>query len=796
MRKSLPSQHLPRIAAVILAATASSAVVPASPVSAADAGLGQQVYTAKCASCHGKNGEGSAKYKHKLEGDQSVAQLAETIRETMPEDKPGSLSAAEIKAVTDYVHTAFYSATARERNRPARIELARLTVKQYRNALADLVGGFRWTPKWGDVRGLKAEYFKTRRHRKEDFVAERVDPEVAFDFGVDAPLPGKMEPHEFAARWSGSLLAPETGDYEITLRTEHAARLWLNDMGRPLIDGTVKSGNDHEQKASIFLIAGRIYPLRLEYSKAKQGVDDSKTNKAKPKSVKSSVALKWQPPGRAAEIIPARCLSPAAAPEVFSIATAFPPDDRSYGWERGTTVSKAWDQATTDAAFDTADYVVRKANELAGTKDDAPDRAAKLKDFCRRFVERSFRRPLSDDLAAAYVERQFEAAKDKGPEIAVKRVVVLALKSPRFLYREVSRVGADNVAGGDTFDTAARLSFALWDSLPDQELWKAAAEGRLAKREQVAAQAERMIADPRARAKLRGFLMTWLKADHALDVAKDAKAFPGFDAAVISDLKTSLEMFLDDVVWSEGSDFRRLVNEETIYLNGRLAGFYRADVPEGGDWAKVRMPGRAGALTHPYLMTSFSHNAETSPIHRGVFIARGVLGMSLRPPPEAVAPLAPDLHPNLTTRERVTLQTKAAACMTCHGVINPLGFTLENFDAVGRYRESDHNKPVDPAGSYKARDGKTVPIRGARELARFVSGSEEAHDAFAEQMFHHLVQQPVRAYGPDTLPSLRKRFAEGGFNIRKLAVDIVASTAPVGRETKAVASATAAPGKP
>jgi cytochrome c553 len=767
-----------RNANLILCLLAALAAFAADAARAADTALGLKIYTAKCANCHGAGGEGSRKYKHALVGDRSVAQLADVIRETMPEDSPGSLSVKDATAVAAYVHEAFYSATARERNRPARVELARLTVRQHRNAVADLIGGFRWPGKWGKEAGLKAEYFKNRRFRNEDRVLQRIDPEVAFDFADGSPVPGKIDPIEFSIRWNGTLMVPETGEYEFTVRTEHAARLWINDTRTPLIDAWVKSGNDTEYKASVFLLSGRIYPVRLEYSKAKQGVDDSKNQKKKPKPAKSSIALLWKPPHGTVAPVPSRCLSTGAAPESFVPTAAFPPDDRSYGWERGTSVSKEWDQAATAVALETAAYVAARLNEFAATKDDAPDRVKKVQAFCRRFAERAFRRPLTGG-EGDFVDRQFADGRDL--ETAVKRVVLVTLKSPRFLYREVG--GAP-----EAFDTAARLSFGLWDSLPDAELWKAAETGKLSTREQVAAQAERMLADPKAKDKLRGFLLTWAKADHGLDLAKDSKAFPGFDPAVVADLRTSLELFLDDVVWSEGSDFRRLVEDPSVFVSGRLAKFYGVKAPDAGGWQAVKMEGRAGVLTHPYLMTSFAHNAESSPIHRGVFLARGVLGISLRPPPEAVAPLAPDLHPTLTTRERVTLQTRPAGCMTCHGVINPLGFTLEQFDAVGRLRDKDHGKPVDATGSYRTRDGKNVNINGARELAAFVAGSPEAHEAFAEQLFHHLVQQPVRAYGPTRLEELRKRFAADGFHIRKLAVEILAATALTPRA--ATASAT------
>src|SRR4029077_12254189 len=139
-----------------------------------------------------------------------------------------------------------------------------------------------------------------------------------------------------------------------------------------------------------------------------------------------------------------------------------------------------------------------------------------------------------------------------------------------------------------------------------------------------------------------------------------------------------------------------------------------------------------GVISHPYLMASFAYTATSSPIHRGVFIARNVLGRVLRPPPEAVAPLAVDLHPDLTTRQRVTLQTKPESCQSCHGMINPLGFTLERFDAVGRYRNEEKGRPIDATGYYETRDGDRVAFDGVRELAAFLVASEETHNAFIQ----------------------------------------------------------------
>ena len=159
---------------------------------------------------------------------------------------------------------------------------------------------------------------------------------------------------------------------------------------------------------------------------------------------------------------------------------------------------------------------------------------------------------------------------------------------------------------------------------------------------------------------------------------------------------------------------------------------------------------RAGLLTHPYLMATFAYTAASSPIHRGVFLARGVLGRSLRPPPEAVAPLAPDLHAELTTRERVDAANQPEGVPDrATAMINPLGFTLEHFDAVGRFREEEKGKPIDATGTYQTRAGETVKFSGVRDLASFLAGSEEAHAAFVAAA----VPLPGQAAGPGLRPA-------------------------------------------
>lgn len=730
---------------------------------------GEAIYFNQCASCHGRAGEGSEDYPHALIGDKSTRQLSTYITKYMPEEDPELCVGEDADAVAHYIHETFYSSVAQARHRPPRIELSRLTVRQHENALVDLIGAFRGPMQWDGPEGLHGEYSNSHQFwKKENRIIDRVDPTIDFDFGVNLPDSDEIG-HRFYIRWQGGLLAPETGDYEFIVRSEHSVRLWVNDQKTPVVDRWVISGDDNEFRGSTHLIGGRVYPIRLEMSKGKQGVDDSKTNTPPP--TKATIALLWKQPRRAEEVIPTRNLSPKNTPELFVLSTPFPPDDRSMGFERGTSVSKEWDAATTDAALETAAYVLDRLDELAKVKADAPDREAKLREFCNRFVETAFRRPLSKERRALLVDRQFEVGPD--PEAAVKRVVLLTLKAPWFLYNELDE-------GFDDYDAASRLSFGLWDSLPDAALLQAAAEGKLKTPEQIAAQAERMIGDLRAHSKLRTFLIQWLRVDHARarDISKDSKMFPEFDEAIASDLRTSLEMFLDDVLWSEAADFHQLMRDDSIYMNGRLAAYYGADLPPDAPFQKVKLEGepRAGVVTHPLVLANYAYSHASSPIHRGVFLARGVLGRFLMPPPEASAPFAPDAHPGMTTRELAALQTSPQSCMTCHDLINPLGFSLENFDAVGRFRTEELNKPIDATGGYELPSGGEVDFNGPLDLTSFLATSDEVSAAFAQQLFHYLVKQPVNAFGVDELPAMVRSFKEHDYNIRKLAVDVMATS--------------------
>jgi hypothetical protein len=502
-------------------------------------------------------------------------------------------------------------------------------------------------------------------------------------------------------------------------------------------------------EAHIPLLGGRLYPLRLNFFKFK--------DKA------ASLRLEWRPPGGVWSPIPPELLSPGVASRTDVLALELPPDDASLGYERGTGVSRTWVDAIARGAFLAAARLEPRLPEYAGHKVGADDRAERLRAFCHRLAERAYRRPL-DDARRAPIDRLFAAPGN--PEQAARRAIVHILCSPHSLYPEVS--------GSDGHAVAARLALALWDSLPDAPLLAAAAKGELADPAQVRAHARRMMSDHRARAKLRHALHRWLHVEEDAEISKDPQAHPGFDETLVADLRVSLDRFVTDIVWSEASDYRRLLLDESLPMNRRLAAYYGQQVPDDGGFHPVRLdPGlRAGVLTHPYLLSAFAYHKSTSPIHRGVFVTRNILGRTLRPPPMAIAFMDDSFDPSLTMREKVAQLTSKPACMSCHVTINPLGFSFERFDAVGRLRTTDNAKPVDDRAEYTDPSGVVHSLRGARDVALIAADSPSGQEGFVRSLFHSLVKQEPGAYGPDTLSRLGERFRADKLHVRNLAVEI------------------------
>lgn len=743
---------------------------------------GQQIYAAQCAMCHGDQGQGDVSaYEDPLQGDDSVGQLADTISETMPEDNPEDCVDDDALAVAEYIHHAFYGEAARVRSRPPQIDLARLTASQLQQSLADLYAAGSGQQKPSAQRGVRGEYFAGDRWKKENRKIERIDPVINFDFGHQSP--GKdIKPEEFYIAWQGGLRIDTSGRYDIIVDSSCSFTMDFGRDGRELIDNHVQSGAKTEFRRTLELTAGRVYPFKIEFRQRKRKTELPPAN----------IALSWVPPGGVQQIIPSDHLIPEAVAAAFSLQTPLPPDDRSYGFQRGVAINRQWDESTTAAAIEFADVAYSElwpAYQQQHRRDPNSNRQ-QLKDFLAQRLRLAFRGDLDATTQEHFVDRQVDAEPDDRE--AIKRVFLLGLKAPRFLYPglDLQQPAARRVAN--------QLALVMYDSVPvDPALLKLANLSSPPTEKSVREYVRGNLDDLRLRAKFRGFIHEWLNIGHIGELTKNPDNFPGFDAALQYDLRRSLDAFVEEIVWSPESDFRQLFLADWSFTTPRIAELLgeswqaaaqrplaESDAPAQATEANTpatealtRTPAdsaiRSGVLNHPYLMSGLAYYDNTSPIHRGVFLLRYTLGRTLRPPNEAFTPLSPDLHPDLTTRQRVSLQTSPESCQVCHSKINALGFALENFDAVGRFRAEDRNKPIDPTGSYISRDGKQVEFSGHVELAKFLAESQDAHEAFVRKAFQHFVKQPPAAYGPETLQQLTQQFRDQDFNIQRLIEDII-----------------------
>ena len=588
-------------------------------------------------------------YPDPLVGDASVGELMKIISDTMPEEDPDECVAEDAKAVAEYLYHTFYSEAARLRNRPPRVVLQRLTAGQLRQSLSDVfayqghVAETSWKAEKEHL-GLKATYYTGQKWKKEDRKIERVDPVIDFDWGTDGP-DGKpagdgdeINGQDFHAHFEGGLRAPRTGVYELVVRCTTSFKMFFGHHESELIDNHVQSEGRDEFRRRVRLTGGRVYTIRIDLYQRKRKND-------KPPS---SIQLAWIAPGGVEEIIPSEYLHPEWSPSVLRLETELPPDDRTYGYERGIAVDPAWDDAVTATAFEFADHCFESLwpDYQRERRKDKADRRTKLRDFLNEIVEAAHRGTVDEETRKRVIEDSMNASEDES--WIVRRAVLLTIKSPRFLYPTLD---ADRAASQRV---ATRLALMMHDSVPAQWLRDLANDQDLANEQVRRDVAWRLLDDSRTRAKFRSMMDHWLHLNEIGTLSKNDDLFEGFDATVVYQLRRSLDRFIDETVWSEASDFRQLVSADWTYSTPGLASYFGdAWQPSDPDsshvdgWFQSRHDPQVhcGVLTHPLVMATLSHHDSTSPIHRGVFLIRQVMGRTLRPPNAAFSPLSPDLAP-------------------------------------------------------------------------------------------------------------------------------------------------------
>ncbi|HLV22816.1 MAG TPA: DUF1592 domain-containing protein [Polyangiaceae bacterium] len=404
-----------------------------------------------------------------------------------------------------------------------------------------------------------------------------------------------------------------------------------------------------------------------------------------------------------------------------------------------------------------------------------------VSEFIGTFVERAFRRPITAD-----EQLRFEALFAKGADLVgsgddfrdgVRLVVEAALQSPQFLYRTElgDQVDADGFIALNDWEIASRLSYFLWDSMPDEALFERAREGALRTPAQVRAEVERLLDDPRATSKLVRFHEQVWHFDRFTKISPDPSIFP--DAPSVQSVRAAAARFVEEVA-ADGGGLVELLTAPYAFADATLAPVYGASVTGGLQRIELDPGVRKGFLMQVGFLASNAYAVRTDPIHRGLLIARDLLcakipdpppGASMTPPPET------DTPPR-TTREEVSLLTGQPTCVNCHSMINPAGFAFENFDAIGQVRQTENGVPVDTTGSIVI-DGAEIEFDGAPELVDAVAASAEARACYSTRWIEFA---QGRAYAKSDDAS-RDALAAGPKSIRELVADVAVTRAFLSR---------------
>ncbi len=392
-------------------------------------------------------------------------------------------------------------------------------------------------------------------------------------------------------------------------------------------------------------------------------------------------------------------------------------------------------------------------------------------DFVERFGRKAWRRPLGD-AEVAKLARIVELGADGGDyDAGVALGMRAILLSPNFMFRaEEHRPGGIRRLNG--YELASRLSYFLWSTMPDDELFDLAESGELTRDSVFRAQVERMIDDPRFDAFLGEFAARWLKVTQLPDVTPSAELFPDFDEALRTAMLEETRLFIRHVIDND-LPIRTLMRADFTFLNERLARHYGIDGVVGDEMRLVRLADnqRGGLLTQGSILTVTSHPNRTSLVRRGQYVLERLLCAPPPPPPANVEALPEDTTGEggevLTLRERVEAHRANPECATCHALMDPIGFALENFDATGAWRDFDEGQPIDTFGELP--DGTT--FEGAAELGEVLAQDERFATCVGEKLAAYALGRSLRSQDYCLVDDMVSRLGEDA-SLRDLIVEL------------------------
>lgn len=482
--------------------------------------------------------------------------------------------------------------------------------------------------------------------------------------------------------------------------------------------------------------------------------------------------------------------------DLFGVLTVkpladLPQDQNQAGFDRGLDlqVGETLGKSYRTLAENVAALVVANPMTLQGVLGCDP----KTGDACARtfitgFGKKAFRRPLLDDEITRYLAlfKKAPMLVESGDDFnkGARVVIESLLQSPHFLYRvELSAKPDGMLLAPSSHEIASRLSFMLVNTTPDGALMAAADMNQLMAPDVVAIQARRLLDTPAGRETMKDFHDQWLQLDYfANKVKKDPKKYATWKESFAPALQQEVLKFVDAVVFDQKKGLSTLLTAPFTFVTKDTAPFY--GLPQGmvtsSSLTRVDLDPtrRAGILTQVGFLASHAYAGSSSPIHRGTFIQRTLLCAQIPDPPANVPALPPlDTSMIKTTRDLVTKHTEPPECKGCHhALINPPGFGLENFDAVGSWRDDEAGNRIDASGTVAG--GK---FTGPVELAKVVAGAAEARTCYADAWVRYAFGRSATAGDKCAIEALGEKLKDDKYTARDLLVDLVRTRAFMNR---------------
>ncbi len=468
-------------------------------------------------------------------------------------------------------------------------------------------------------------------------------------------------------------------------------------------------------------------------------------------------------------------------------AAAFPPEELGNGFGNDAaaqTVSQVLVEQHFEAAQDIADRLTSDSVRLSNLLgcDAKTNEVRCINTFIETFGMRALRRPLTPG-QTDLLSRVYSLARN-GADVStgVNVVLQVLLQSPQFLYRiEQSTFLAGNPRALDPYELASRLSYLLWNSMPDAALFSAAAAGQLQTPTQIRAQAVRMLADPRAQAMVRYFHGVLFGISAIETIYKDPIINPLFDRdlGLLPRLHAEADRFLDHVIWDGKGDLGTIFTAPYSFIDKMLAKHYQLSGTFDDEFKRVEFDPkkRSGILTFSGVLTALTPGREqTNPTRRGSYI-RGRLLCSPPPdPPSGLNIVAPEPDAKQTTRQLFEAHARNPACAGCHQLMDPFGFGLESYDAVGLWRTKDNGQPINTRATIVGTDIAGA-FDGPASLMKKLAGSADLQRCYAGHWFTFAYG---RAPHPSDMGSRRRlddAFAKAAFDIKSLVLELTQTDA-------------------